>query len=132
MKYMMPLLNIFDEFEPFIAYKQLPLSSPRGDIGCYRMRNSLKKLRDNYITAGFAISTNMNTSYSLGVNIRKRMRIMYNYEISGKYNSYTGGFNEIVLQYNLINISNLERYSEYLKWKNSSTKRKRKLKEIFR
>lgn len=134
-KYVMPLPNIFDECEPFFAYRQLPLAAPRGDIGVYysyRMRNSLKKLRDNYYTFGFAIGTNLNTNYTLGVNLRKRFYIMYNYELSGRYNSYLGGFNEIMLKYSLINISSLERYSEYLKWDNNKTKRKKWLDELFK
>lgn len=129
LKYALPLFNQYSQIEPFITYRKLPLSVPKADIGCYylsRMRNSVQKVRDIYLTAGMAVGTNLDLNFSLGISIRKRIRIMYNYEIPGTLNHYVGSSHEIFLQYDVVNQSNQEEHSEYLNWDHKKKQRNRK------
>ncbi len=131
-KYNILLFHKSDQFEPYIAYRQLPLSPPQGDIGfhySYRRHNSILQVNDTYFTGGFAVGTNLNTIFSLGVNLRNRIRLMYSYEISGRYNWDIGSTNEIILQYNFLNLTYPEWHTDYLRWDNLKHHLRWKLRE---
>ena len=61
----------------------------------------------------------------IGIELIKRINVMYSYETSGKYNRYIGPSHEIALSYDIIELSYVELNRECIERSNGKTKMKR-------
>ncbi|MBN1414870.1 MAG: PorP/SprF family type IX secretion system membrane protein [Bacteroidales bacterium] len=115
----LPVAQERDVIEPLLTYRQLPFSRPVGNLGLtysYKNINRFGFRTDGLITGGVFVSTNMQLGFMAGFKVLKRVQLTYNYETSGKYQHYVGPSHEISLVLNIIDLSPMEWYNEYLKW----------------
>ncbi|MBN1184099.1 MAG: PorP/SprF family type IX secretion system membrane protein [Bacteroidales bacterium] len=119
-----------DIIQPMVIYRQLPYSSPLGNLGLlysYKSKNSLDRFYDGYTMGGFFVNTNLQMSFLAGFKVAKRLQLTYNYESSGRYHRYIGASHEVTLIYNIIELSFSDRNNEYLTWYGRKLKLKRNL-----
>ena len=125
-RFRIPVFLKRDLIEPMITYRNLPLSSARLDIGfiySYKSKNAFNRCYDASILAGIFVGNKKSFSAAFGCRLLKRVFLIYNYELTGRYSHITGCSHEIALQYNSIVLSRLDKYNEYLTWKERRYKR---------
>jgi type IX secretion system PorP/SprF family membrane protein len=128
LKFSIPAFLNRDIIQPMIIYRQLPFSNPVGNAGLfysYKSKNSIDRFNDGYLLGGVFLNTNLQVSILAGFKILKRMQLTYNYESSGQYQGYIGASHEIMIIYNIIELSPSDRSNEYLTWYGKKLKLKR-------